>query len=126
VLSHHRDRTFKKLQAEWYKKLKDEGFKDIEDTNSENEFLKDWHSSYFQTRHTPLDFEANAEYYRRATALLNGYEFASELERSVWALHSDGVSLRKIAAKLEIKVWLAHNIVVFHEAQMKACLPLMV
>jgi hypothetical protein len=103
-MSRQRDTPdLKTLQKIWYKKLKNTGFVDIEDTNSPKEFLKTWHSSYFISRYTPETFERKEAYYRLCSHFLWDYEFESNLEREIWRLHSEGMSLRDIAQSLRSK-----------------------
>lgn len=92
----------KALQKLWYRKLKEDGFTDIEDTNSPREYLKTWHSSYFVHRHTPDSFQAQSDYYRRASQFLYEFPFKNRRERRIWALHSEGTSMREIADRLNI------------------------
>lgn len=102
-MSRQRDPDLKALQKIWYKKLKDSGFVDIEDTNSPKEFLKTWHSSYFISRYTPEAFERKQMYYRLCSHFLWAYPFESNLEREIWRMHSDGIPLREIATQLRSK-----------------------
>jgi hypothetical protein len=82
---------FRKLQKQWYAKLAESGFKDIEQT--------DWESGEQSLREyavsRPYD-ERKAAYYRRAC------EYARQLEREtdIWRLHSEGYTLRRIVAAL--------------------------
>lgn len=86
----------KKLQREWYKKLKDEdGFEDIEDTNHPGMPLKTWHSHKWKNT-PPEKFAATEIYYDKARELLNTYEFESPTHLKIWELHCDGLSKRKI------------------------------
>lgn len=121
----NRSREFKALQKAWYGKLRDSGFEDIEDTDSQEEYLKNWHSQYFIVRHSPQDLDATAEYYRMADAFLHRYTFDKPMDKKIWAMHAAGASLRTIAKALEIKVWLAHRTVQFLESQMRYTLALL-
>ena len=105
-----KSKKLKALQAVWYKKLKDTGFEDIEDTSNDQEFLKSWHSSYFQVRNTPDEFEAHREYYSMAGKFLEDqfkgqqYDiFKKNPSGVVWELHSEGLSIRNIAKNLGMK-----------------------
>lgn len=102
-MSQFKNPEFRKLQRDWYKKLKEDGFEDIEDTNSKEEFLKEWHSSSFQLSHDPATFEAKQEYFYLATKFLSSYQFPTEVERIIWTLHAEGKSLREIAVDLQTK-----------------------
>lgn len=98
-------KEFKELQSEWYNKLKDSGFKDIE---QEDGNLKIWNSSFFQRRYPPDVFIAKASYYRMAEHFLNAYAFSAPIDKLVWELHSNGISYRGIireASKKGIKLY---------------------
>lgn len=96
-------KEFKKLQAEWDKKLKDSGFNDAEQRKDEN--LKNW-SCLFSTKHTPVQAEAKYEYYRACGHFLHEYKFSEEAERRMFQLHSEGVSMRGIVKVLtQEKCW---------------------
>jgi hypothetical protein len=62
--------------------------------------LKTWDSVYFLIRTDSDSFAENATYYQIAEDLLNTHEFDSEIERKVWALHTEGLSVRDIELKL--------------------------
>lgn len=95
-MSQFKSKKFLDLKDEWYKKLSSEGFEDIE-ANEDN--LKVW-STYYTAKHRYVTREAKEEYYREAGTFLHEYEFSSELERQIWELHAEGLSLREIVAKL--------------------------
>ena len=75
--------------------------------------LKEWHAFKFgvkavggaQVTNTPVQRAAKEEYYRLAGQFLHSHSFPSALEREIWALHSDGMSIRHIVAKLKKKYW---------------------
>lgn len=99
---------FKTLQAEWYLKIKDKGFEDIEDTNSPKEFLKTWHSTYFKVSKRQSDYLTKEEYYYQAEQFLSEYQglplfFREQIHEEAWHLHSQGYSLRKIADHIKAK-----------------------
>jgi len=78
--------------------------------NSPNETITVWHSWYFQTRYSPKQFEEKREYYDRAREFLEtsmrGLEyvlFGKQLDRMVWELHSEGLSLREISKEIGIR-----------------------
>ena len=106
-------KKFKDLQKKWYSKLKEEGFKEIEDTNSDKEFIKTWDSKYFSIKYkaSPDAYEAKAEYYRAATSFLESHQFKDVIEKEVWSMHAEGFSLRDTATELKIKIWVARMIV---------------
>ncbi len=90
--------NLKQLQAEWYGKLKNEGFKDIE---QDEDNLKNWASFYFGVKYTPTTFENKQEYYTLAGQFLYHHEFANMFEEFVWKLHSDGLTLAEIVEQLK-------------------------
>lgn len=89
------------LRKIWYKKLKDDGFEDIENTDLPEPDLKAYHAPYFQYFYDPFVFQMQQEYYRRAGLFLNQFKFKNKTEREIWRLHSEGISLRKISNSLK-------------------------
>lgn len=94
------NKEFNTLQKEWYSKLKDSGFEDIEQNELD---LKLWSSHFFKVRHNATLFSAKEEYYRMAGHFLYDYTFSNEHEKQIWALHSTGVSIRGIVDQLKAK-----------------------
>lgn len=100
----HEEEDLKSLQKKWYKKLKEDGFNDIEDVDSPREYLKIW-STHFHYQYTPEEFQEKQEYYQLAQNFLHAYDFAwipgksiiNWVDRDVWKMHSEGQSYRKIA-----------------------------
>lgn len=89
------------LRRKWYKILKDNGFDDIEVLAPDGQF-------YDMLRY-PLRFDINSpekkvqeRYYAMARAFVFDYEFRDEVEKQVWQHHSEGMSVRGIAAKMNI------------------------
>lgn len=93
----------KKIQAEWYQRLKDEGFDDIETSFQ-------FHSSYFRDLAPKLMLEKGA-YFSKASAFLNDFDFDSQLERDVWEMHSKGDTIREISRTLDISIGTSQSIV---------------
>ena len=62
----------RKVQEEWYKKLKDEGFEDIEDTSKPYTPLKAWHSFRFVSG---IKRDSAESYYAAAATVLRFYIF---------------------------------------------------
>lgn len=98
--------NLKKLQKEWYKKLKEDtthpdgAFKDIE----RNEFeLQRYASSVLDLikNHEGEAWLAKRDYYQFAEFFLNEYRFDSELDKTIWEYHTNGVSYRDIAKVLK-------------------------
>lgn len=90
---------FNNLQNFWYQKLKETGFQDIEDTQSEQRFLKQWHSRYFFIRNTPEEYQENMDYFDMSLHFYWNYaDFQNQREKQIWWLHCQGMSRREIAA----------------------------
>ncbi len=87
-------KDLKDLQAEWYAKAKEAGFKDIESQ------LTDRLSSSINQRLNPL-WEVKQEYYRKAGWFVYEYQFADEFDRIVWTYHAEGISVRNIVDLLK-------------------------
>lgn len=104
-------KTYDELKIEWYDKLKNCGFEDIEQPDG---MLKRWSSSVFNDRRLGYTYEERrayydsvAEYYRLAGQLLHTYKFSNGLERLVWKLHCEGRGQNHIIAECRDK---GHNI----------------
>lgn len=102
-------KEFKALQALWYRKLEKSGFEDIEDTQKKGEPLKRWDSTQFQRERARHTFSAKQTYYERASAFLEKYRFHGEIEKSIWAMHTEGEAIRTIAKALKLKIWFVHR-----------------
>lgn len=89
----------KELTAKWYKKLEKSGFVDIEDVNSDKEFLKKWDSQYFKRRYTPETFYAKQAYYQNAQDVLAEYKFNNAVDKKLYEMHANGLSHADIAKK---------------------------
>jgi hypothetical protein len=113
------DEKFKLIQAEWYALLKDTGFSDAESTHNGRDLLRVWHSSYFQNRYCPSSFVKKQEYYRMAGFFLHNHHFQNEVELHIWELHTQGLSLRKIAHILRTKICRIHKVIRDLTAKMK-------
>ena len=94
-------RQFLNLQAEWYKRLAESGFKDIEDysakygnhhlpfiTRSCNDLAKKYSQDTFNYYQSCRDF------------LISGI-IASKIDETIWEMHSNGESLREISNNLK-------------------------
>jgi hypothetical protein len=44
--------------------------------------------------------------------VLRDFSFASEVEREIWRLHTEGVAVRAIAKQLDIKPGFVHKVIV--------------
>lgn len=92
---------FKKLQKEWYEKLAESGFNDIENTEDEYAPLKDTYSTsgWKRALSDPRNVQKE-EYFSNATLFLDTYEFVKQKDEIVWRLHSEGMSNRSISKEL--------------------------
>jgi len=98
----------KKLQKEWYQKLKDDGFEDIEYFDQQGT-PQDWlkRSGRFvslepgveppQSESVKITSKATRDYYLNATQLLLKVKFKNKTEKLIWESHAEGVTLRAIA-----------------------------
>lgn len=91
----------KQLQAEWYQRLRETGFDDIEQTAESNAKLRSWHSYHFSIQHDPSRFQAKQEYYYKATQYLDHGKFRTKTEKHLWKLHSEGLGLRQIVVVMK-------------------------
>lgn len=85
-----------KLKKEWDQKLKDSGFKDIEDKNG---FVG--RGAPRITDRSPLQIEVIEYYYYMTSAFLNEHNFDSEFEKTIWNYHCEGLSAREIEKTLK-------------------------
>jgi hypothetical protein len=105
---------FLKLQEDWYARIRRDGFEDIEDTKSGNEYLKRWDSSYFQSRYCPQIFKGKESYYQSAGQFFYLNLFKNTKEKKIWFFHSEGLSMREIASKMKIKLSVVHQTIAFY------------
>lgn len=89
---------FKKLKAKWDKKLASTGFNDIENADGS---LKA--STHPRTIALALqEKEERDAYYTIASQLLHTHPFANAVEKKIWEMHCEGISIRDIMSKLKI------------------------
>lgn len=88
---------FKKLQTEWYKKLEDSGFQDVEQDEST---LKEWSLQFLRDRTTRLR-ESREPYFRLAGHFLHDYQFETDRDRIIWEYHSEGLKVEEIVDTLK-------------------------
>jgi hypothetical protein len=110
-MSQRRD-EFKRLERDWYAKLKKKGFRDIESPNETlgDRPLIDWDAFRFG-KMDPVVFKAIRDYYEQAWDLLFTYKFANKGHRKVWRLHALGVPERDIAAKTNYRKSMIHYLI---------------
>ena len=100
-MAHQETPEYKALQRKWYKKLKDQGFKDLE-FNETSPYLAD--NTYKQELQAKRGQSTRlAEYFRLAGGWYWHGEWDSELERWLWLKHCEGLSCRETAAALKKK-----------------------
>jgi hypothetical protein len=99
-MSTFKTKVFRDLHKAWMKKLKVDGFTDIEDTSSQNEYLKVWDSMYFLNKAEHESYDNTQTYYQVAEELLNTHQFDSDIEKQVWSYHADGLAVREIESML--------------------------
>lgn len=85
--------SYQELKKIWYDELKDKGFDDIE----KNDYILKRPSSKFSNKETARDWYAKSEYSSMAGQFLNTYKFKSNLEKTIWEYHANGISSRDIA-----------------------------
>lgn len=92
----YNSKEFKKLQAEWYKKLEDSGFEDIEPHENT---LKSWSLEIGRklNQERPLVMQAKLDYYGMARSFLHDYHFNTETDKEIWERHSEGTGVFAIA-----------------------------
>lgn len=100
-MSYYNDPAFIKLQKEWYKKLADSGFKDIEEFDEVRgsaaiSFLKRSCKDLAKKYNDTTFF-----YYQLCRDFLSHGFFLSKIDHKIWQLHSEGVSIREILKELQ-------------------------
>ena len=96
-MSQQRSKELEDLRLEWYAKLKQEGFKDIERFD---EAMKTDAGNNIQTRQTLSSYDIKSEYYRIAGHFLHDHKFENEFDRKVWEQHCEGISIRSMEVTL--------------------------
>ena len=91
-------KEFLKLHRDWAKKLKKSGFEDIERKEG---VLKTSSMENVRNLYTVEQFNIKEEYYRLAGQFLHEYKFKTQVDKRIWELHSEGVSVRNIIKKLK-------------------------
>jgi len=89
-------KEFKDLQKEWYQKLADTGFVDLE----QHELHSRRYRSSGVKKYGKYSQEWNdskAEYYNLAGKFLNEYRFRNRIQKVIWEYHTNGISTRDIA-----------------------------
>lgn len=100
----------KQLRDKWDKKLKDSGFKDIENSHPDRQ-LKHYDSIEFQRYYTPDAFEAKRRYFELAGHLLHEHKFRSQKHKDIWELHCQGKQFPEIARKFRTTTMRIYRII---------------
>lgn len=94
----NKKQSLKQLQDFWYKKLKVDGFDDLE---YGDDFIRSAKPALLRKPQTSTIYqESIEEYYYMATHFLNDFKFKSNVQRIIWEYHSNGISSRDIAKLL--------------------------
>lgn len=104
----------KKLQQKWYKKLKDSGFEDIENTSHPDRPPIRWHAHDIRRMCTKLRKEevtSRIRYFELATIFLNDHVFETSKEKLIWSLHANGDSYSETAKKVRMSKSSIGNVV---------------
>ncbi len=92
---------FKKLQQEWYDKLKTLGFKDIEEFHGEELIIKQT-ASYCYRKDDKFSKEMKEEYYYSLSKFVNDEDtqFRNEIDKTILTLYSEGARIKDIMGAL--------------------------
>ncbi len=82
---------FERLQAIWYDKLKQSGFNDVEYHDGTRE-----RGTPNLKNRAPVQIEAIEAYYTMARHFLIEHTFEREIDKTIWAYYSEGLSYRDI------------------------------
>ena len=97
--------NFRKLQKEWYEKLKKSGFEDIEHFKNGDMVPKILSPKDAVRMGVSMEqIEDGFEYYRSAGIFLHEYKFASEFDRKFWEMHASGSFIIEIKLNREINL----------------------
>jgi hypothetical protein len=89
--------NFSKLKAEWYKKLKLQGFNDIE--YEDGSIACSVPTGY--RNKVVYQQEIVRDYYYMCYHFLHEHQFETQLHKIIWEYHTDGMSIRNIAETLK-------------------------
>lgn len=102
---------FKKLRAEWNKKLADAGFKDIEDARGD--FVDHQSVSDFSQRiHFKSGIkELTESYVSWACDMAYEGRFKSDRDKQIWLLHAEGLTGSEISVEVKLeRTWVNRKI----------------
>lgn len=110
-VSRFRGPEFKRLQAEYYAKLRAEGFKDIENVHGQ---LIDHQSvaDFSQRANFKAGYmEITRDYYTWASSMVSLGQFVTRLDHHIWELHAEGKTSREIQKVTQIEQsWVCRKI----------------
>ncbi len=89
-----------KQQKIWYKKLKDEGFKDIEDPTGPRNGGR---GAPRVDNLNEVQQDAIREYYSMARQFFTEYKFKDKVDKLIWEQYSEGIAVRQISTILKTK-----------------------
>ncbi len=94
---------FIKLQKEWYRKLEESGFKDIEKIQGE-ELILVQSASYCYKRTNPLSRSLKEEYFRWIAQEAHDKDtvYRNEVDRYILIRHAEGARVKAIVEELEL------------------------
>lgn len=95
------------LQEEWYKKLEDSGFRDVEKFRGSELVLKHESDHCYTWARDPFVRVMKEEYYRIMAQYAQDEEtyFKSETDRHILNRHAEGVQIKVIVEELEMMGW---------------------
>lgn len=108
--------SFKELEAEWYERLAQSGFKDIESVKDPERPLKQFHSQKFSTEKSRARQVRRTEYNKRIDDFINSRDLSQICKsisqhgnssvtpaavKKILELHREGETERAIARKLK-------------------------
>lgn len=102
---------FKRLQREYYAKLKAEGFADIE--NEHGQLIDHQSAADFSQRANFKSgyMEITRDYFTWASSMVSLGQFVTRLDHHIWELHAEGKSSRDIQKITQIEqTWVCRKI----------------
>ncbi len=92
-------KEFKALKKEWYDKLKENGFEDIEHLDNSLARYESYHHA--ERYNDDIKRDAKIYYYDKAEKFYQNYKFSSEKDKTIWKFHKEGISVRNIVKQLD-------------------------
>lgn len=100
--------SYRQLKAEWYKRLKESGFIDLEDRRG-NLFQPDTRTIAWQNRERILEFFIQFDYYLTHNSTL------SQRDRHILTRWSEGTYLVDISKELRISLSTINKVIAHHK-----------